>query len=70
MVEIIPLLSRTFNLKKNHRKRKRGEDTDLFEVRPTKDKNGFGMFAVTNIACEDLIISLSRGTNRGLQRST
>eukprot|EP00984_Skeletonema_dohrnii_P033777 scaffold31468_cov78-Skeletonema_dohrnii-CCMP3373.AAC.1 len=57
MVEIIPLLSRTFNLKKNHRKRKRGDGTDLFEVRRTQAKNGVGIFAVTNIACGDLIIS-------------
>jgi len=56
MVEIIPILSRTFKLKKN-RKRKRGDGTDLFEVRPTNDKNGFGIFAVANIACGDLIIS-------------
>lgn len=62
---MFPLLSRTYNLKKNH-KRKRGEetrsdqtrDTNLtFEIRPTKDKNGVGMFAISNIACGDIIVS-------------
>ena len=56
MVEIDPLLSRTFKLKKN-RKRKREDGTDLFEVRPTQDKNGVGIFAIDKIACGDLIIS-------------
>ncbi len=56
MVESVPLLSRTIKLKKN-RKRKRGDGTDLFEVRPIQDKNGVGIFAINNIACGDLIIS-------------
>lgn len=56
MVKIASLLSRTIKLKKN-RKRKRGDGTDLFEVRPTQDKNGVGIFAVDKIDCGDLIIS-------------
>jgi hypothetical protein len=58
MVEIFSLLSRTLTLEKS-RKRKRGDDTTnlLFEVRPTEDKNGVGIFSVANIACGDLIIS-------------
>ncbi|KAL7459532.1 hypothetical protein ACHAWC_011323 [Mediolabrus comicus] len=57
---MFPLLSRTYKLKRKNHKRKRGEtrsDLTTFEIRPTKDKNGVGMFAISNIACGDIIIS-------------
>lgn len=57
MVEIFSLISRTSTLDKNRKRRRGGGTTTLFEVRPTEDKNGVGIFSVANINCGDLIIS-------------